>query len=166
VLGSGLLGVGSGTPFCTSPRGRLAGGAFWAFVELIESFLGQPVVVYIPLVLCSHLYGLSGLGQAFLAEVSESLLDSNQYKDGHGNEEDIQEEGLAIQTLVRLDDADGLVEHSILEDVSLCVVIVEVDHKAEWASMEGLARGEGYSRVASRDGSTRRSKRTAVKFWM
>lgn len=76
-------------------------------------------------------------------EGAQELLTGDQQQNDHGNEEEVEEEGFAVESLIRLVDCDGIVKDRVLPHVTLGVLVVEIDDEAEWPSGESLVGGEG-----------------------
>lgn len=54
-----------------------------------------------------------------LSHRGQSLLTKDQQKNNSGRQEQIQEERLAVQSLINFDDVDGLVEDGFSEHVTV-----------------------------------------------
>lgn len=71
-------------------------------------------------------------------ELGKELVGKVESSDGEGNEEDEQESGLSRESRVVLHDIDGLVVDVVHENVSVGVLVVNVDDESNWASGKGL----------------------------
>jgi hypothetical protein len=75
-------------------------------------------------------------------ETAEEVISSQNAQHKNCSEKKVEEEGLAIEALVRLDHTDGLVEHAVDPRLAVHVLVSQADDQAELTLREGLTRRE------------------------
>merc|ERR1711915_448333 len=98
--------------------------------------LGDPLKVNVTAV-SPGLDDLARSGTTFLAgEIVEAKKKTQNSQSENAN---VHEESLGIETLVELDNLDGLIEHGVDEEVACGVPVVEVDSESDGATSEGVS---------------------------
>lgn len=85
--------------------------------DLFEELLGNPIVVHAILLAGSHFH--IWLLSLLSAKGGEKVMSGHQEEDGEGQQEYIQEEGLAIHAFIHFHNTHGLIKHSLQERVAL-----------------------------------------------
>lgn len=109
-----------------------------------QSLLGQPFVVNVRRAGRSSLDDLSrDLSALSLAHRSDQeLLADEQQKHSNTGQENVQEERFTIQTLIDLDDVDGLVENGFGELEARHVAVIQSDVQTERTTGKRFRRNE------------------------
>jgi len=133
-LGTGLLaGLGGGL-------GRLGLGR--RLLQRTQRLLWHPIVVDGAVVGGSGLDHLLGSGTLPLAGAAQQiLLSDDQEQDNNAREQDVQEEGLAVQTLVDLRNQHGLIEDSLVVLNAIGIAVGQSNVQAKGTAGK-LVRGQ------------------------
>ena len=73
----------------------------------------------------------------------EKIEDKKKTQDGESEDADIHKEGLGVETLIKLDNLDSLIEDGVDEEVAGGVSVVKVDGQTDGAAGEGVSGDEG-----------------------
>ena len=79
----------------------------------------------------------------FISLTSEIIEDKKKTENSETKDADIHEEGLSVESLIKLDNLNCFIEDWVNEEVASGVSVVEVDCETDGSTSEGISRDEG-----------------------